>query len=76
VYFDNDVKVMAPFDALAVMRALGLAWRPCAAGAGLPCHVPGARLPRLRAVHGTRVTGGAWDGLRRAQVASPRAARP
>jgi uncharacterized protein YecE (DUF72 family) len=26
VYFDNDVKVEAPFDALALMRRLGLAW--------------------------------------------------
>ena len=26
VYFDNDVKVEAPFDALELMRRLGLAW--------------------------------------------------
>jgi hypothetical protein len=28
VYFDNDVKVRAPFDALALMRRLGCAWQP------------------------------------------------
>ena len=31
VYFDNDVKVRAPFDALALMRRLGLAWEPAGA---------------------------------------------
>ena len=28
VYFDNDVKVRAPFDALNLMRQLGLDWQP------------------------------------------------
>lgn len=30
VYFDNDVKVKAPFDALKLMRKLGLEWCPAA----------------------------------------------
>jgi uncharacterized protein YecE (DUF72 family) len=51
VYFDNDVKVKAPFDALSLMRKLGLEW-------GLPVHKPGARIPRLRMAYGPRVTGG------------------
>jgi uncharacterized protein YecE (DUF72 family) len=32
VYFDNDVKVRAPFDALRLARKLGLPERPCAGG--------------------------------------------
>jgi uncharacterized protein YecE (DUF72 family) len=28
VYFDNDVKVKAPFDALSLMDKLDLQWRP------------------------------------------------
>ena len=28
VYFDNDMKVQAPFDALSLMDKLGLAWAP------------------------------------------------
>jgi hypothetical protein len=51
VYFDNDVKVKAPFDALSLTRKLGLEW-------GLPVHKPGARIPRLRMAYGPRVTGG------------------
>jgi uncharacterized protein YecE (DUF72 family) len=60
VYFDNDVKVKAPFDALNLMRMLGLQW-------GAPWHTPGTRVPRLRYAYGPRVTGGnpAWDDLRR-----------
>ena len=60
VYFDNDVKVKAPFDALNLMRRLGLHW-------GEPFHGPGVRVPRLRYAYGPRVTGGnpAWDYLRR-----------
>ncbi len=63
VYFDNDVKVKAPFDALNLMRKLGLAW-------GEPVHAAGARVPRLRYAYGPRVTGGnpAWDGLRRSRT--------
>jgi len=60
VYFDNDVKVRAPFDALNLMRKLGLEW-------GLPVHQPGTRVPRLKYAYGPRVTGGnpAWNALRR-----------
>jgi uncharacterized protein YecE (DUF72 family) len=60
VYFDNDVKVKAPFDALALMKKLGLTW-------GAPVHAPGKRVPRLRYAYGPRVTGGnpAWDYLGR-----------
>ena len=63
VYFDNDVKVKAPFDALNLMRKLGLAW-------GEPVHAAGARVPRLRYAYGPRVTGGnpAWDDLRRSRT--------
>ena len=59
VYFDNDVKVKAPFDALNLMHKLGLSW-------GSPVHAPGARVPRLKYAYGPRVTGGnpAWDGLK------------
>jgi uncharacterized protein YecE (DUF72 family) len=39
VYFDNDVKVRAPYDAQALMRKLGLTWPP---------HEAVARLPRVR----------------------------
>jgi len=72
VYFDNDVKVKAPFDALNLMRKLHLHW-------GSPVHAPGARVPRLKYAYGPRVTGGnpAWDdlkpsGTRRAGTRSPR----
>ena len=72
VYFDNDVKVKAPFDALNLMRKLHLRW-------GSPVHAPGTRVPRLKYAYGPRVTGGnpAWDGLkpsgtRRAGTRSPR----
>jgi uncharacterized protein YecE (DUF72 family) len=60
VYFDNDVKVKAPFDALSLMRKLGLTW-------GSPVHAPGTRVPRLKYAYGPRVTGRnpAWDALRR-----------
>jgi uncharacterized protein YecE (DUF72 family) len=60
VYFDNDVKVKAPFDALNLMRKLGLEW-------GDPVHRPGMRVPRSRYAYGPRVTGGnpAWDALSR-----------
>jgi uncharacterized protein YecE (DUF72 family) len=59
VYFDNDVKVRAPFDALTLMGKLGLTW-------GTPVYAPGTRVPRLKYAYGPRVTGGnpAWDDLR------------
>jgi len=65
VYFDNDVKVKAPFDALNLMQKLGLRWDP--ADATLPVHKAGTRVPRLKYAYGPRVTGGnpAWDSLGR-----------
>jgi len=69
VYFDNDVKVKAPFDALNLMRKLGLAWHPSEATCEepLPVHKAGTRVPRLKYAYGPRVTGGnpAWDYLGR-----------
>jgi hypothetical protein len=38
VYFDNDVKVRAPYDAQALMRKLGLDW---------PAHERAVRLPAV-----------------------------
>ncbi len=60
VYFDNDVKVKAPFDALNLMRKLDLQW-------GTPLHRPGLRVPRRKYAYGPRVTGGnpAWHYLKR-----------
>jgi uncharacterized protein YecE (DUF72 family) len=71
VYFDNDVKVRAPFDALNLVQKLGLRWQPA-----VPSDDPveryrlrraGERIPRLKRAYGPRVMGGnpAWDGLRR-----------
>jgi len=60
-YFDNDVKVRAPYDALNLMRKLGLTWQPGDASAyGL--RRAGQRVPRLKYAYGPRVTGGnpAW----------------
>ena len=73
-YFDNDVKVRAPFDALALMRRLGLVWRPAEAGdADMPRHGPGARVPRGRLGYGPRVTGGrGWESVRRGRAAGSR----
>jgi uncharacterized protein YecE (DUF72 family) len=60
VYFDNDVKVKAPFDALRLMHRLNLTW-------GRPVRTPGMRIPRRRYAYGPRVTGGnrAWEDLER-----------
>jgi uncharacterized protein YecE (DUF72 family) len=63
VYFDNDVKGKAPFDALDLMRKLRLEW-------GTPWHGTGARISRLKYAYGPRVTGGnpAWDDLARSRT--------
>jgi uncharacterized protein YecE (DUF72 family) len=60
VYFDNDVKVRAPFDALNLMHKLGLSWQ-----AFSPVHTAGKRVPRVKLAYGPRVTGGnpAWERL-------------
>jgi uncharacterized protein YecE (DUF72 family) len=71
VYFDNDVKVRAPFDAINLMDRLGLAWDPAPDARGddppFRVHVAGARMPRLKPAYGPRVTGGntAWEDLGR-----------
>lgn len=70
VYFDNDVKTRAPFDALNLMKALGLAWEPAGVATGnAPFHVhrAGARVPRRKLAYGPRVTGGnpAWEKMGR-----------
>jgi uncharacterized protein YecE (DUF72 family) len=66
VYFDNDVKVKAPFDALNLMRKLRLEWSP-GEKPPFPLHAAGARVPRLKFAYGPRVSGGnpAWDALKR-----------
>ncbi|HUQ24541.1 MAG TPA: DUF72 domain-containing protein [Burkholderiales bacterium] len=55
VYFDNDVKVKAPYDALNLMRMLGSRWLDS----------PGVekRIPRLKLAYGPRVTMGPWKGM-------------
>src|SRR5438445_1536334 len=46
VYFDNDVKVGAPFDALSLMCKLRLHWHPRATtGTSLARHSSGALMP-------------------------------
>jgi uncharacterized protein YecE (DUF72 family) len=69
VYFDNDVKVKAPFDALNLMHRLGLAWHPADSSCEepFPLHKAGTRVPRLKYAYGPRVMGGnpAWDYLGR-----------
>jgi uncharacterized protein YecE (DUF72 family) len=69
VYFDNDVKVRAPFDALNLMEKLGLDWvhaQP-AGEQSFRLHSAGTRVPRMKYAYGPRVTGGnpAWDKLGR-----------
>jgi uncharacterized protein YecE (DUF72 family) len=67
VYFDNDVKVHAPFDALRLMHRLRLSWTRETQDVQEPFarHAVGARRPRLRPAYGPRVTGGnpAWERL-------------
>jgi uncharacterized protein YecE (DUF72 family) len=69
VYFDNDVKVRAPFDALNLMEKLGLDWDHAQPAHETPfrLHGAGTRVPRLKYAYGPRVTGGnpAWDKLGR-----------
>jgi uncharacterized protein YecE (DUF72 family) len=73
-YFDNDMKVRAPFDALNLMERLDLAWDPVddteAEDPPFRVHRAGGRMPRLKA-YGPRVTGKmqgrnpAWEKLGR-----------
>jgi len=67
VYFDNDVKVKAPYDAQALMRKLGLTWS-CADGTPPPSRIRrvDTRVLRSREAFGPRVRGGsAWAGVNR-----------
>jgi len=56
VYFDNDVKVRAPYDAQSLMRKLGLCWPGEAEGSPLPkvprrvLRAPGSLGPRARTI--------------------------
>ena len=69
VYFDNDVKVRAPYDAQALMRKLGLCWPSAGETAPLPkvprraLRSPGALGPRARPR--TIVEDGRWNFNRR-----------
>jgi uncharacterized protein YecE (DUF72 family) len=66
VYFDNDVKVRAPYDALSLMRKLGLTWGADAGRLPFQTRTGGTRLPRSKAAYGPRVRGGsAWAGANR-----------
>ena len=61
VYFDNDVKVRAPFDALNLMGKLGLRWEPAVASEGgeqpYSLRRAGERMPRLKKkAYGPRLT--------------------
>ena len=66
VYFDNDVKSRAPFDALSLMKKLGLEWK-VDPPVGFRVHAAGVRIPKLRKEYGPRVTGRspAWQRLGR-----------
>ena len=45
VYFDNDAKVKAPFDALNLMHRLGIDWQPPPTRASLAASQPAKSLP-------------------------------
>ena len=67
VYFDNDVKVRAPYDALNLMHKLRLQWGSEPALEEYRLRKAGQRVPRLKFAYGPRVTGGnpAWELGRR-----------
>jgi uncharacterized protein DUF72 len=60
VYFDNDVKVRAPFDALNLMYKLGLSWEPAVSTrsdeAPYRLRRAGQRIPSRNKAYGPRVT--------------------
>jgi uncharacterized protein YecE (DUF72 family) len=67
VYFDNDVKVKAPYDAQTLMRKLRLSW-PCDVEAPRPSRIRrvDTRVLRSREAFGPRVRGGsAWANANR-----------
>ena len=58
VYFDNDVKVRAPFDAMGLARRVGLEWKPVTAVPSVEAIAeearsswPAVRKPAARAEH-------------------------
>jgi uncharacterized protein YecE (DUF72 family) len=73
VYFDNDMKVKAPFDALSLMGKLDLHWERSAdvwsrrGDRPLRIHTARSTIPRSKRAYGPRVTGGnpAWEKLGR-----------
>ena len=71
VYFDNDVKVRAPFDALNLMDKLGLRWEPAVeadeAEAAYRLRRAGEPIPPRKVAYGPRVTrdNPAWQITRR-----------
>jgi len=71
VYFDNDVKVRAPFDALVLMQKLGLRWEPAVSDADgeTPYRLrrAGERVRLRNKAYGPRVTrdNPAWQLTRR-----------
>lgn len=67
VYFDNDVKVRAPYDAQALMRKLDLTWR-CGGENPPPSRIRrvDTRVLRSTEAYGPRVRGGsAWADVNR-----------
>jgi uncharacterized protein YecE (DUF72 family) len=64
VYFDNDVKVRAPFDALLLMKKLGLRWEAREEDLPFKLHKAGKRAPRLKPAYGPRVTAAGWSPKR------------
>ena len=60
VYFDNDVKVRAPFDALNLMKKLGLRWEPACGGSRRRCGTrrAGTRASRSTAASCARAAAG------------------
>lgn len=66
VYFDNDVKVRAPYDALTLMKKLDLPWGAGADPLPFETRTGGTRVPRSKVAYGPRVRGGsAWANANR-----------
>ena len=66
VYFDNDVKVKAPYDAQALMRKLGLVWSCCDSPPPSRIRKVDSRVLRSREAFGPGVRGGsAWANVNR-----------
>ena len=76
VYFDNDVKVRAPFDALSLLERVGATWSPPASATEepeFPIHRAGSPIPRMKKSYGPRVVADPdWKGLGSGSSARPR----